>query len=89
MPDYSSIWVNPLLTATHIVASRENKSEFSTKSINKLEANPPSGTEYPALIAACRAAVDLYQVAKTGTDTNLQKAATQRLDALEPIIISG
>jgi hypothetical protein len=86
MPDYNGMWVNPLLTATILNASRENKSEFGQKSQGRLEQNPPVGPQYPPLITASRAALDLFITAKDGTSLGLQKAATERLDAMLPVI---
>lgn len=86
MPDYSGMWVNPLLTATILNASRENKSEFGQKSQGRLEQNPPVGPQYPPLITASRAALDLFITAKDGTSLGLQKAATERLEAMLPVI---
>lgn len=86
MPDYSGMWVNPMLTATILNASRENKSEFGQKSQGRLEQNPPVGPQYPPLITASRAALDLFITAKDGTSLGLQKAATERLDAMLPVI---
>lgn len=86
MPDYYGMWTNPLNSATILHASRENKSEFAQKAVGRLEQNPPVGPQYPPLIIACRAALDLFITAKDGTSLGLQKAATERLDALMPII---
>ncbi len=88
MSDYSGLWDNPLLTPTALKASRENKSEFAQKSVGRLEQNPPVGAQFPPLIIACRGALDLFVTAKDGTSLGLQKAATQRLDNLMPIIRS-
>lgn len=88
MPDFSSLWLNPLLSATVLNSSRENKAECAIKAQSKLELNPPVGAPYPALIAASRSALDLFLSSRGGTTLNMQKAATQRLDALLPLIIS-
>lgn len=88
MPGFEGMWLNPLITPSIIKASRENKSEFGQKSQGKLEQNPPVGPQYPPLILGCRAALDLFITAKDGTSLGLQKAATQRLDGLVPVIRS-
>lgn len=88
MASFSYLWDNSLLSANVLRASRENKAEFGIKTIGKFEQNPPVGAEYAPLIAAGRTALDLFLLHKDGSTLNLQKAATQRLDALEPVIIS-
>lgn len=88
MPDFRGIWDNVLLSFEILRASRENKSEFAQKGQGKLEQNPPVGAQYTPLILASRAAVDLFITAKDGTSLGLQKAATQRLDAMLPVIRS-
>lgn len=88
MVDFSGMWVNPLLSSTILKASRENKSEFGQKSQGRLEQNPPIGAQYAPLITASRASLDLFVTSKDGTSQGLQKAATQRLDAMLPIIRS-
>lgn len=88
MPDFSKLWENPLLSTGILKAGRENKSEFAQKAQGRLEQNPPIGAPFPPLITASRAALDLFITAKDGTSLGLQKAATERLDALMPIIRS-
>lgn len=88
MPSFTALWSNPLLGSAILNSSRENKAEFAIKSQDKLEANPPIGAPYSALITASRSAVDLFLSFKNGVSKNMQMAATQRLDALEPLIVS-
>lgn len=88
MSNFSRLWMNPLTTSTIKIVSRENKAEFGIKSQDKLEQNPPVGAPYAALVAASRSALDFFLSLKDGTTVNMQKAATQRLDALMPILIS-
>jgi hypothetical protein len=88
MANFSSLWDNPLLIPSILKASRENKSEFAQKAQGRLEQNPPAGAQFTPLIAASRAALDLFVTAKDGTSLGLQKAATQRLDAMLPTIRS-
>lgn len=86
--NFSNLWMNPLSSATIKIASRENKAEYGIKSQDKLEQNPPIGAPYAGLITASRTALDFFLSQKDGTTVNIQKAATQRLDSLLPIIVS-
>lgn len=88
MANFSNLWMNPLTFSSITTVSRETKAEFGIKSQAKLEANPPVGAPYAGLIAASRSALDFFLGQKDGATVNMQKAATQRLDALLPVIIS-
>jgi hypothetical protein len=88
MANFSYLWNNALLTSGILKASRENKAEFGTKTQNKFEQLPPLGAPYAALIASSRTAFDFFISLKDGATLNMQKAATQRLDALLPIIVA-
>ena len=88
MASFSNLWDNSLLSTGILNTSRENKAEFGIKTQGKFEQNPPVGSNYPPLVLASRTALDLFISHKDGSTLNLQKAATQRLDALEPLILS-
>jgi hypothetical protein len=83
MSNFSELWKNPLSKHQYKIASRENKSEFAIRSQNKLEDQPPVGDKYTELINEARAALDLFLLHRSGTDVNIQKAATERLAAIE------